>query len=194
MADVRAIHSVGASIVGYLRDTYPADLRGLYPCGFRPVSSGQLADMGEVETSLLLYLYRITINEHIRNTRRPQAPDSPPPLALDLHYLMMVWTENPVAEHVIMGWAMNQLYLRSVLDTSLLSAGGGWSEQEQLQIYPEELSTEDLMRIWDALEPSYRLSASYVVRSVQISNTDTGEGRVAAVRLELDDDLRRRVP
>ncbi len=33
---------------------------------------------------------------------------------------------------------------------------------------PAELSTEDVMRIWDAIEPAYRLSASYVARVVRI--------------------------
>ena len=37
-----------------------------------------------------------------------------------------------------------------------------------IQIIPAELSNEDLMRIWDALTPSYRLSISYIARSVRI--------------------------
>ena len=37
-----------------------------------------------------------------------------------------------------------------------------------MQVLPVDLSTEDLMRVWDALEPSYRLSTSYVARVVRL--------------------------
>jgi hypothetical protein len=37
-----------------------------------------------------------------------------------------------------------------------------------IQIIPSELAVEDMMRIWDALTPPYRLSVSYVARLVRI--------------------------
>ena len=38
-----------------------------------------------------------------------------------------------------------------------------------------ELTTEDVMRIWDALDPAYRISVSYVARVVRLDpDQDTG--------------------
>jgi hypothetical protein len=67
-----------------------------------------------------------------------------------------------------MAWAMRQLHLHPLLDASSLSPEPAWDADEVIQIVPAELSTEDIMRIWDALEPSYRLSASYIARTVRL--------------------------
>jgi hypothetical protein len=63
---------------------------------------------------------------------------------------------------------MRQLYQFPVLDASSLSPEAGWASDEIIQIIPAELSTEELMRIWDALEPAYRVSVAYIARLVRI--------------------------
>jgi hypothetical protein len=174
MANVLAIHSVGYSLAGYLRQSYRlTSLRDQHPCAFRLVSSGELADSANIETdtlaTLTLYLYRLTVNEHLRN--QPRTPDgarSPLPLSINLHYLMTVWSDSAMAEHNILAWAMNQLEHTPTFSGTRLSAEAGWEPNDVIQIVPEDLNTEDLMRIWDALEPSYRLSVAYIARVVRI--------------------------
>lgn len=174
MANVFAVHSVGYSLVGHLRQQYRAGpLRDQHPCAFRLLASSELAspESIDVETSavLTLYLYRITVNEHLRN--RPRAADGarrPLPLSLDLHYLMVVWSASVIAEQNILAWAMGRLEQEPMFGGTRLSAEAGWQPDELIQVVPEELSTENLMRIWDALEPSYRLSVGYVARVVRI--------------------------
>jgi hypothetical protein len=101
--------------------------------------------------------------------RRPGASNArPAPLHLDLHYLMTAWAANPLDEQVPMAWAMRQLHRVPLLDLSSLSPDGGWERDETVQILPDELTTEDVMRIWDALDPAYRLSTSYVARVVRL--------------------------
>ena len=57
-----------------------------------------------------------------------------------------------------------------------------------IQLIPAELSTEDIMRIWDALEPSYRLSVSYIARVVRIDSTRVEQVRpVVATRFSYED-------
>jgi hypothetical protein len=52
-----------------------------------------------------------------------------------------------------------------------------------VHIIPEELSTADMMRVWDTLQPEYRLSLGYVARVVRIEPHDTPEaGPVVATR------------
>ncbi|HEX9105724.1 MAG TPA: DUF4255 domain-containing protein [Longimicrobiales bacterium] len=190
MANVWAIHSVGNSIVTYLRNSYPQQINGvnLPACTFELMSGGQLAGEIDETTRITLYLYRINVNEHARQTRRPGAGDATPaPLSVDLHYLLTAWAANPLDEQVPMAWAMRQLHRVPMLDQALLSPEGGWAPDETVQILPTELSNEDIMRIWDALEPSYRLSVSYVARIVRLDpDVDDQEfQRVVARRLAL---------
>lgn len=184
MANVFAIHSVGNSIVTFLRNTYPAQIGGvnLPACSFELVSSGQLAGEIEETTRITLYLYRVTVNEHGRQPLRLRAPIESAPIGLDLHYLLTVWAANPLDEQVTMAWAMRQLYQAPVLDASSLSPEGGWARDEVVQIIPSELSTEDVMRIWDALDPAYRLTVSYVARVVALDPDVSAVGAPVVAR------------
>lgn len=178
MANVRAIHSVGSSVMTFLRNTYPATLDGqaMPGCAFELLSSGQLATPTPVaeDTHIGLFLYRVTMNEHARQLhgRQPRVSRA---LSVDLHYLLTAWAGNALDEQVTFAWALRQLHLHPLLDASSLSPEAGWSRDEVIQLVPAELSTEDVMRIWDAVDPSYRLSASYVARVVRLDPDDDGE-------------------
>lgn len=178
MANLLAIHSVGSSLMTYLRNSYPDDLRADLPCEFRLLSSGELAEPGDIGTALSLFLYRVTMNEHLRNAGRIDNPaDVNVPLALDLHYLMTVWANNAHTEQVILAWAMRQFHLHPVLDISALSPEAAWSAGDIIHLMPAELSNEDVMRIWDALDPPYRLSVSYIARVVRIDPDKVDDAR-----------------
>lgn len=186
MANILAIHSVGNSIVTYLRNTYPAEVAGqaMPDCEFALMSSGQMADPPEDTTRLTLYVYRVTVNEHLRQHRPERmSPEQQPPLGLDLHFLLTAWAHNTQDELLPLTWAMRQLYQHPVLDASALSPEASWDRDELIQVIPAELSTEDMMRVWDALEPAYRLSVSYIARRVRIDPDVIADARpVVATR------------
>lgn len=183
MANLLAVHSVGDSLVTFLKNTYPEPLRTEHACDFRLLSSGELAANDDMGTALTLYLYRVTVNEHLRNAKRWNDPSgSRVPLSLDLHFLLTVWADNALAEHSILTWALGQLHHHPVLDTSSLSPEAAWEPGDVIQIIPAELSNEDVMRIWDALEPSYRLSVSYIARVVRIDGEASAARPVVATR------------
>jgi hypothetical protein len=169
MANLQAIHSVGSSLVTYLGNAYPTD-RTRYPaCTFKLVSSGELnGDDVNLAPAVTLYLYRVTMNPYVRNTPNVNAGHSVAPLSVDLHYLMSIWADSAMAEHTILGWTLSQLYQHQTLSHSDLSPEGGWAPGDLVQVIPAELSNEDLMRIWDALDPGYRLSVSYIARVIRI--------------------------
>jgi hypothetical protein len=187
MANIFSINSVGSSIMQFLRNTYPQELRDAYPCDFRIVSSGEMAESTEeFNTSLTLYLYRIIINEHVRNAPAANRHGSNQvPLSVDLHFMLSVWADSAAAEHTLCAWVMSQLHQHPIMDVSSLTEEGGWSTDDVVHIIPAELSNEDLMRIWDAIAPFYRLSLSYIARVVRIDgeNTETGLP-VAATRYQ----------
>lgn len=180
MANVFAIHSVGNSIVTFLRNTYPQSVAGqdMPGCSFDLISSGELAEPGDHGTRVTLYLYRVTVNEHCRQQRHGNlSQEQLPPMGLDLHYLLTAWGGNAQDEQLPLTWAMRQLYQHPILDASSLTPDATWGTDEVIQIIPAELPTEDLMRIWDALDPAYRLSVSYIVRLVRIDAEALPESR-----------------
>ncbi|MDH5666858.1 MAG: DUF4255 domain-containing protein [Nitrospira sp.] len=183
MANTFAIHSVGASLATYLRNSYPSALSAVHPCEFKLLSSMEMGNAEDRTTTLSLYLYRITINEHVRNVRGTNDLSvAETPLSVDLHFLLTVWADNALAEQTILTWAMRQLHQRPVLDRSTLSPDGGWESSDVVHVIPAELSHEDLMRVWEALEPSYRLSLSYIARVVRIDPEPSPSGMPVVVR------------
>lgn len=189
MANFYSIHSVGGSIIQFLRNAYPQELREAYPCNFRVISSGELAeDSDDFGTAVTLYLYRTNINEHIRNLPLArQTGERAVPLSVDLHLMLSFWAESAAAEHTICAWVMRQLHQHPIMDVSSLTEEGGWSADDVVHIIPAELSNEDLMRIWDAIAPYYRLSVSYIARVVRIEVDEAGvDLPVVTTRYEYD--------
>lgn len=197
MANVFAVHSVGDSVMTFLRTTYE-QFRQTFPdadrppqCAFELMSGGTLNDVDDPPLTLSLYMYRIQMNEHLREAPRvSRTGERRPPLSLDLHYLLTAWADNPVHENLILAWAMLQLHRNPVLDLSSLTPAGGWQAGDFVQFIPAELTNEDMMRIWDAVTPSYRLSTAYTARVVRIDGPPEEQGRpVVATRFDLEDEI-----
>ena len=191
MANFRAVYSVGKAIADYLDQNYPAELKdaGL-KCTFRPVASAEIAteDANALDQTLSIFLHRITRNEQLRSpSRLVGRPDEQPTLFLDLHYLLTYWGSNAEAEQTILGWVMQQIEINPVLDSSILAKNANWDATETVQLIPANLSLEDILRIWDALGPKYRLSVAYLARFVRIDRQIVPAGPVVATRFVLND-------
>jgi Pvc16 N-terminal domain len=185
MANVLALHSVGNSIITYLRNTYPQQVAGIAmpACSFDLVSCSQLATTADDTTRITLLLYRVMVNEHARQNRAAtRSSDGPASLSLDLHYMLTAWGGTSLDEQLTFAWALRQLHEHPVLDASALSPEAGWAPDEVIQIVPAELSTEDMMRVWDGFEASYRLSSTYVARLVRLDPDQVIESRRVVAR------------
>jgi hypothetical protein len=104
--------------------------------------------------------------------------------------MLTVWADAAGDELVLFAWAMRELYQLPVIDRSLLTTvDAGFDEGDLIQLAPTEMTVEDMMRIWDAVTPSYRLSAPFVARVVQL-DVEHDEGRnVVAQRLRFTDEV-----
>ncbi len=43
-----------------------------------------------------------------------------------------------------------------------------WHQDDRLQVFPESMNTEDLLRIWDGLPADYRLSTPYIIKNLRL--------------------------
>lgn len=120
-----------------------------------------------------------------------------PPLALDLRYLLTAYGKNDFDGEILLGYAMQLLHETPVLQreairTALgpsppgvggppvtggilpigpLSASDLADQVEQIKISPQNLNTEELSKLWTALQAHYRPTAAYSVSVVLIESS-----------------------
>ncbi len=123
-----------------------------------------------------VWLYQATPDEYFRNLPVAAVSGNPkrelgPPLALNLHYLVTPITGSPDSDQQVLAVAMLALHLTPVLMIGNLSD----NVDEEIRISLVSDSLEDRVRLWESLNVPYRLSASYLARTVRI----TGQPRPA---------------
>jgi hypothetical protein len=144
----------------------------------------------EERSRLNLFLYRVAPNSGWRpaaqnGTVRPAA------LALDLYYLLTAYGGQDFVAEILLGEAMQTLLETRVLGAdairralavvapnghagivsggrAVLSKSTLADQVEQISISPEFMSTEELSRMWSALQASYRPSVAYKVSAALI--------------------------
>lgn len=198
MANHLAIHSFCQSLSDYLAQrhatyTPPDGVPALPSASFAVLSSSKFSSSDAIaDGTVSLFLHRVSINNHLRNTRA-----HPPtgPLGLDLHLLLTIWADGASDEHTLLAWAMHELHRHPFLDRSSLGAEAGWAVDEQINIVPGDLAPEEMARIWETAHRGYRLSYSFVARVIRIGPTPTPDAApVVATRFTYTDDLQETTP
>jgi hypothetical protein len=116
-------------------------------------------------------------------------PLAHPPLALNLHYLLTAYGVADFEAEILLGYAMHLLHERPVLDRAAirraldpsplgpsilppafqaLTVSDLADQLEAVTITREPMDTEDLSRLWSAIQSHYRPTAAYVVSVVLI--------------------------
>ena len=102
---------------------------------------------------------------------------------MNLH-LLVVASGTPAMEAGLLSWAMLTLANLSFLDASVFAlTDPAWSAGEVLTITPEDMTTEDLMRIWDTLDAPYTNSVPFIARTVRMSADALPAHEPVAVRV-----------
>jgi hypothetical protein len=153
---------------------------------------------GTENTQLNLFLHQVSPNLGWRNEALPWRDSSGrtrlsnPPLALDLHYLLSAYGAEDLHPEILLGYAMQLLHETPVLSrraittalnpspsvgTTLppalraLAACGLADQLEQIKITPEYMNTEEMSKLWTAVQSHYRPTAAYVATVVLIEST-----------------------
>ncbi len=141
---------------------------------------------GSITNRVALFLYRVEVDEARRNVDLPRlAPTAPRrySLGLELHYLLTVWgKQNAEGEQVMLARCMDILDRHAVITGPLLDPAYPWEPEDGLRISLSHLSTEDMLRLWDSLEPPYQLSIPYVVRTARLAARERPEPSITDSR------------
>ena len=147
---------------------------------------------------LNLFLYRVTPNQGWSNVGLPSRGAASgerltnAPLALDLHYLLTAYGRMDFQAEILLGYAMHLLHERPVLDRAAirraldpspldvsmlppafqaLAASDLADQVELIKITPAAVTTDDMSRLWSAIQTHYRPSSAYHVSVVLIEGT-----------------------
>ncbi len=142
---------------------------GLGEYTFKVLSSSEIKT--GITKHVTLYLYRVHVDPTRRHIDIPSTEMREPSrfaLGLELRYLLTVWGGDAVAEHQILGECMEILDEHAIVSGALLDPAYPWEDGDALKLSIEPLANEDMMRLWDSLEPTYQLSVPYLVRTVRL--------------------------
>lgn len=173
MASFRAINGALLALESFFTLRMPEEFSG-GPINARVELLGSRDISQSINGNVLgIYLHRIAIDPHGRSRSfSPQGNSDTgpsPELPVNLHFLLIAAASSATIEANLMSWAMVELANGSQLDISHLSeSDSDWGDGELLNISPEDMSTEDLMRIWEVFEADYTSSVPYVARTVRL--------------------------
>ena len=124
-----------------------------------------------------LFLYKIEENAFLKNEDWSLKPGdssqlTPPPLSLNLYYLLTPYAVNDsqtgnATAHEIMGEAMRVFYENSVIPQKYLETDIK-NGREEFRIVFNALDPEELSRLWTTFSQPFRLSVRYQVSTVQL--------------------------
>lgn len=142
------------------------------------------------DSRINLFLYKVQENPVLKNMDwqvKPGSPNQlvPPPLSLNLFYLMTAYNKNDprggnAQAHEILGDAMRVFYEYSIVPEIYLSPELATS-REQVKIMLNTLDLDELSKVWATFTKAFRLSVLYEVSVVQLDMLPERE-RVMAQR------------
>ncbi len=99
--------------------------------------------------------------------------------------MLTVWHADAVAEQLILADCMEILDRHSVIPTPMFNTRFPSPDAGAIKITMQAMSMEDLLRIWDALEASYRLSVPYLVRTIRLGAVEEPASPVVEDRVDV---------
>jgi len=153
-------------------------------------------DDPDAPPSLNLFLHRTSPNQGWQEVGLPSFDGNGtriarPPLALNLHYLLTAYGSADFQAEILLGYAMHLLHERPVLDRAAirraldpspledsilppafqaLTASDLADQVEAITVTLEPIDSEEMSRLWSAMQAHYRPTAAYLVSVVLIES------------------------
>jgi hypothetical protein len=182
VARYAGLAAAGESIIRFLKGAFvdfPSGVPGIEQVTTATLSGSNVGSaLNATAGNLTLLLYRVDIDAQQRNPITSSLGSSGLPerrfaLPLTLRYLLTAWASQPDVQQLILGRALSVIaghpsFGPSDLVTTLGGVAGVWSPEETFQLVPDEIGTEDLYQIWQALGRSYELSVPLKARVIHL--------------------------
>lgn len=153
---------------------------------------------GAEQTQLNVFMYLATPNTAWRNRELPSRDPTGTqrltnaPLALDLHYMITAYGAEDLHADILFGYATQLMHENPVLTRAAirmalmpspplgsdlppalraLGTSGLADQLEQIRITPYVMTTEEMSRLWSAMQTHYRPTAAYLATVVLIEAT-----------------------
>jgi len=152
--------------------------------------------VADERSQINLFLFQAAPNPALRNMALPSRGATGerltnPPLALDLRYLVTAYGKEEFHADALLGFAMQVLHENPILTRAMINATlkptlpsgvtlppglqmlstSDLGEQiESIKIVPSHLDTEEMSRLWAAMQAKYRPTAAYTVSVVLIES------------------------
>jgi hypothetical protein len=189
VASYKGISAVLLAVQALLKRRLPLELSS-EPTNAKVLQLGSKDIAETLKGNLLgIYLHRITVDPLGRQrffAQQGTDQNGPQPeLPVNLHFLLIANASSAALESDLMGWAMVELANESQIDISQIQdIDNEWGQREIVSIFPDEMSTEDLMRIWDVFRSPYTSTVPYVARTVRLRlNPQRTEGPAVVTRV-----------
>lgn len=144
---------------------------------------------GDERAQLNLFLYQTVPNSGLRHADRSSVAaarraDRAPLLALDLHYLVTAYGATDFQIEILLGYTLQLFQRMATLDQALirqslealsstregqvlsppvaaLASSRLYRQVEQIKLSSQFLTTEEMSKLWSAMQARYRPSAAY---------------------------------
>jgi hypothetical protein len=125
-----------------------------------------------VPPAVSIFLYRVEANKTMRAAwSGVGAFDGRAHLPIDLHFLLTAWADNVEHELLVLGRAMQCLEETPILSGPQLHPTAQWAPNESVQVVPQDIDHEALLRIFDSIDESFKLSVGYLARVIRLDGT-----------------------
>lgn len=185
MATYQAIYATSSAICNVLRQSRDADLFGtdIVDVGCRVFSTSDFESNIPADGEVALFPYRVDIDSVQRTlpaTPRYDGLKERHHLPLQLHFLLIPRGNTAEQQQVILGWMMRVIEDNTSMPANMLnsSSEGIFAIDEHIEITPTQLTTEEILRIWDQLPSNFNISVPYCARLLRIESplrTDEGQ-------------------
>ncbi|KYG03515.1 hypothetical protein BE21_04575 [Sorangium cellulosum] len=178
MADARAIHLTSRALQSVLQK----ELSVLsIPAGQIKIESLDLLPDPVPPPRITIFLFNVHENPHLKNQGREIRRDGdgkveviPPPIVLDLDYMLCAWAATTDEEHQLLGDIVRVLHDHPEIEATRL--GPSFRPDEAVQISLNNPPVEEQARIWTTFGfKRFKLSLYYKVRTVPIESKRRSE-------------------
>lgn len=193
MATFQAIYAACTAICTVLEQSRSPDLFGpdVQNVNCRVFNTDNFNENIPVDGEVALFLYRVEVNAVQR--ARPPRPrydgiKERHYLPLDLHFLLIPRARTSERQQLILGWMMRVLEDNASIPANILNAGreGTFSPEEHIEVTPETLPTDEILRLWDQLPGDFNISVPYGARVLQIESPLTHTEGAPVLQRDLD--------